>query len=162
MVIQRENRKSDAAISTDVEFMRYAIRLAQVAREHGDTPVGSVVVCKGRIIGEGIESVRSENDLTAHAEVRAIQEACRRLNVFDLTDCTLFTTVEPCILCSFVVRTARISRVVIGRMAPYIGGFSSKYPILVDPAIPGWSEPPVVISGLLEEECEALFKPRLS
>jgi tRNA(adenine34) deaminase len=61
-------------------------------------------------------------------------------------------------MCSFVLRTARIARVVIGRAVPHIGGFSSDYPILVTPNIPGWSQPPLVVAGLLEEECSAMFR----
>lgn len=132
------------------------MRLARIAREQGDTPVGSVVVCNGRVVGKGIEAVRTENDLAAHAEVRAVQDACRRLSTLDLAECTLFTTVEPCFMCSFVIRGAHISRVVIGRTVPHIGGISSKYPILVDPNIPGWPQPPLVETGLLEEECSGL------
>lgn len=158
MVNQEKNPGPDEATGVDVTFMRHAIRLAQTAQERGDTPVGSVVICDGRIVGEGIESVRADKDPTAHAEVRAVQEACRRLNTLDLTGCTLFTTVEPCFMCSFVIRGARISWVVIGRAAPHIGGFSSNYPILVDPNIPGWSRPPLIATGVLEEECSALFR----
>lgn len=138
--------------------MRHAIGLAQTARERGDTPVGSVVICDGHIIGEGIEAVRTEQDLAAHSEIRAVQEACRSLKTFDLARCTLLTTVEPCFMCSFVIRGARISRVIIGKAAPYIGGFSSNYPILVDRSVPSWPQPPIVVSGVLEEECSALFR----
>ncbi|MDE2466800.1 MAG: nucleoside deaminase [Alphaproteobacteria bacterium] len=137
--------------------MRHAIRLAQTAREQGDMPVGSVVACDGKIIGEGMEAVRADNDLTAHAEIRAVQDACKRLKILDLTGCILITTVEPCFMCSFVIRSARIARVVIGRAVPHIGGFSSSCPILVNPNIPGWSRPPSVVAGVLEEECSALF-----
>lgn len=152
-----ENPEPRQSAATDEDFMRQAIRLALLARERGDTPVGSVVIQNGCIIGEGIEAVKAESDLTAHAEIRAIQDACRRLNTLHLTGCTLFTTVEPCLMCSFVIRGARVSRVVIGRLVPHIGGFSSKYPLLTDPGIPGWSSPPLVITGLLEEECSAPF-----
>lgn len=158
MVTEGKDPRQGVAVGADVEFMRQAIRLARIAGERGDTPVGSVVVSNGRIIAQGIEAIRSEKDPSAHAEVRAVREACRVLNTLDLTGCILFTTVEPCFMCSYVIRGARISRVVIGRAAPHIGGFSSKYPILVDPNIPGWSQPPVVMTGLLEEECSALFK----
>ncbi len=159
MVTKGKNPKPGVAVGTDVEFMRQAIRLARIARERGDTPVGSVVILNGRIIAEGIEAVRSEKDLTAHAEVRAVREACRTLNTVDLTGCTLFTTVEPCFMCSFVIRSARISRTVIGRAVPHVGGLSSKYRILVDPNFPCWPRPPDVVTGLLEEECSVLFKP---
>lgn len=162
MITQDENPRPAVATTVDVEFMRHAIRLAQMAQKRGDAPVGSVIVRNGHIIAEGIESVRADKDLTAHAEVRAVQEACRSLNTLDLTGCTLFTTVEPCFMCSFVIRNARISRAVIGKAAPHIGGFSSNYPLLVDPNILGWSRPPLIVTGLLEEECGALFKSQLS
>lgn len=154
---ETENLNPELAAETDAGFMRMAIRLAFLARDRGDTPVGSVVVRDGRIVGEGIEAVKAENDLTAHAEIRAVQDACRCLGTLHLTGCTLFTTVEPCLMCSFVIRSARISKVVIGRPVPHIGGFSSKYSILTDPEIPGWSPPPLVVTGLLEEECSAPF-----
>lgn len=151
------NPKSDAAIASDAEFMRHAIRLARIALKQGDAPVGSVVVCNGRIVGEGIEAVRSEKDLAAHAEVRAVQHACRALGSLRLDGCALYTTVEPCFMCSFVMRTARLSKVVTGKAVASIGGITSKYPILIDPRIPTWPPPPVVVTGVLEEECGALF-----
>jgi tRNA(adenine34) deaminase len=158
-----ERSKSEAhltptvASDRDAEFMRHAIRLARIALERGDTPVGSVVVCQGRVIGEGIEAVRSEKDPTAHAESSAVRAACRALNALALDGCDLYTTVEPCFLCSFVIRSVRLSRVVVGRPVPHIGRISSKFPILVDPDIPNWVRPPVVVTGVLEEECSALF-----
>lgn len=154
---QGKGTRSHEAAIKDLKFMRQAIRLARTARDRGDTPVGSVVVREGRVIGEGIESVRSEMDLAAHAEVKAVQDACRKLNTLDLAGCILFTTVEPCFMCSFVIRSARISRVFIGRAAPRIGGFTSNYPILAAADILSWSEPPTIMSGMLEEECSKLF-----
>jgi len=152
-VNNREKKTRSDGPDEDVTFMRQAIRLAQTARDRGDTPVGSVVVRDGCVIGEGIESVRAESDPAGHAEVKAVQQACRNLNTLDLAGCTLYTTVEPCFMCSYVVRSARISRVVIGRSAPHVGGLTSKYPILAAPDIPCWRQPPLVIRGVLEEEC---------
>src|SRR5574338_1191930 len=103
----------------DKEFMRRAIQLARIALERGDTPVGSVVVCDGRVVGEGIEAVQSEKDLTAHAEVKAVLEACRGLEKFHLDGCELYTTVEPCFMCSYVIRSAHISRDVAGKAVPH-------------------------------------------
>jgi tRNA(adenine34) deaminase len=149
--------KHGGAARRDERFMRKAIRLARIAFKRGDTPVGSVVVYKGRIVGKGIEGVRSEMDLTAHAEIKGIKEACHRLDTLRLAGCELYTTAEPCFMCSFVIRTAQISRVVIGNPVPYIGGFNSPYPILIDSRIPNWSQPPTVVTGALERECKALF-----
>jgi tRNA(adenine34) deaminase len=149
--------KHGGAARRDESFMRKAIRLARIAFKRGDTPVGSVVVYKGHIVGKGIESVRSEKDLAAHAELKGIKEACRRLDTLRLAGCELYTTAEPCFMCSFVIRTAQLSRVVIGKPVPYIGGISSHYPILIDSRIPNWPRPPAVVSGVLEKECKALF-----
>lgn len=146
--------------SNDEKFMREAIRLARIALERGDNPVGSVVVSKEHVVGEGIESVRRDKDLAAHAELRSITEACRRLDAFHLDGCELYTTVEPCFMCSFLIRSAHISRVIIGKAVPYIGGVTSLYPILIDSGIPTWSAPPVVVSGVLEKECKELFLQR--
>jgi len=157
MTAEVTHLKPGTTTDRDEGFMRQAIRLARVALERGDTPVGSVVVCEGRIIGEGIEAVRSENDLTGHAEVKAIREACRSLDTLDLDSCELYTTVEPCFMCSFIIRSAHVSRVVTGKSMPHIGGISSNHPILVDSGIPSWPRPPVVVSGVLEKECRALF-----
>src|SRR5689334_12156476 len=112
--------RSTAVDAIDVAFMRGAIRLARIALGRGDTPVGSLVVQKKRVVGEGIEAVRSGYDLTAHAELRAIQAACRALKLQDLQGCTLYTTAEPCFMCSFLIRSAHLSKVVIGRPVPYI------------------------------------------
>lgn len=150
--------KSVETSAQDIEFMRKAIDLARIALKQGDTPVGSVVACDGRIIGQGIEAVRYDNDLTAHAEIRAVEEACRALGSFDLGGCTLYTTVEPCFMCSFIIRVTRVSRVVTGRAVPHIGGISSKYPLLLTSDVPNWSRPPTVTAGVLEEECSALFR----
>lgn len=158
MVDQQAKTKPAETDPADLAFMRHAIRLAQLARERGDTPVGSVVVRDGRVIGEGFESVRTEKDFAGHAEVKAVQQASRNLNSLDLAGCTLFTTSEPCFMCSYVIRSAGISRVVFGREAPQIGGFTSKYPILAAAEIACWREPPLVVSGVLEEECSALFR----
>lgn len=155
MAGEEKKTGSDDPAVADVTFMRQAIRLAQTARDRGDAPVGSVVVRDGRVVGEGIESVRAERDPAGHAEVKAVRQACRNLNSLDLSGCTLFTTAEPCFMCSYVIRSARISRVVIGRAALHVGGLTSKYPVLSAPDIPCWREPPLVLSGLLEEECGA-------
>lgn len=146
-----------ATFAQDAEFMQQAIRLARIALEQGDAPVGSVVVRDGKVIGEGVEAVRSEKDLAAHAEAIAVREACHALGSLDLAGCTLYTTVEPCYMCSFVIRSAHVSRVVTGRAVPHVGGINSKHPILMDPGIPNWSRPPLVTTGVLEEECSQLF-----
>ncbi len=117
--------------------------------------MGSVVVRHGRVIGEGAEATRGRLDPSAHAEVEAIREACRAAGSLDLSCATLYTTVEPCFLCDFVIRTSRIERVVVGTDAGEVGSLGSKYPLLADPSFRCWGPPPKVATGVLEEESRA-------
>ena len=137
-------------------YMRRAIALAKIALANGDTPVGSLVVHKRKIIAEGFEAVKQHLDVSGHAELIAIRNACSALQTFDLSGCTLCTTAEPCFMCSYAVRQTRVSKLIIGRPTPGIGGISSPHPILVDAQIPGWGQPPNIVSGVLETECLAL------
>jgi tRNA(adenine34) deaminase len=94
--------------------MRRCIELARKALETDDTPVGSLVVREGEIIGEGIEAVIARCDVTAHAEIEAVRAASERLGSRDLTGCTLYTSVEPCLMCAYALKLARVSMVVTG------------------------------------------------
>lgn len=136
--------------------MRRAIALAEIALRNGDTPVGSLVVRETKIIAEGVEAVKKEMDVSAHAELIAIRNACLALQTLDLSGCVLYTTAEPCWMCSYAVRQTCVGKVVIGRATPRVGGISSNYPVLIDPKIPGWGQPPAIVSGVLERECLAL------
>ena len=140
----------------DVHFMRQAIALARRALASGDTPVGSLVVRAGNVLAEGVEAVRAGLDITAHAEIIAVREACRAAGGFDLSACTLYTTAEPCWMCSFAIRQARMGRVVIGRPTPVIGGGGPPHALLLEPAVPGWGPPPALVRGVLGGECALL------
>jgi tRNA(Arg) A34 adenosine deaminase TadA len=97
------------------EFMREAIRLSVEKMESGaGGPFGAVVACGDRIVGRGWNQVTSLNDPTAHAEIVAIREACRRLKSFKLEHCELFTSCEPCPMCLAAIYWARIPRVFYG------------------------------------------------
>ena len=137
--------------------MRRAIALARIALANGDTPVGSLVVHKRKIIGEGFEAVKKQMDVSGHAELIAIRNACSALQTFDLSGCTLYSTAEPCFMCARMryVKPGSAS-VIIGRPTPTVGGISSHHPILIDAQIPGWGKPPNIVSGFLEAECFAL------
>ena len=93
-------------------YMREAIRLSLVQMRAGKGgPFGAVVVRKGKIVGRGFNLVTSTNDPTAHAEVVAIREACKRLKTFQLDDCELYTSCEPCPMCLSAIYWARLKRV---------------------------------------------------
>ncbi len=146
----------DHTLSIDETYMRQCIEAGRRAALKGEPPVGAIVLCTGRVLAEASEETRSRIDVTAHAEVLAIQKATEALGSIDLHACTLFTNVEPCVFCSYAIRRTGIGRVVIGAPTNVLGGINSNHPILVDSEIPGFSAPPRITEGVLLEECLAL------
>lgn len=138
-------------------YMTRCIALAKIAKARGDSPVGSLIVRNGEIIGEGVEGGKTQRDITYHSEIEAIRQANKTYNTTDLSGCDLYTTHEPCIMCSYVIRHHKISNVIIGQSSGEIGGYSSIYPVLSDTTIKKWDAPPQVIIGILEKECRALY-----
>lgn len=124
--------------------MRRCLQLAAQARERGDAPVGAVIVRAGEILAEGVEQVRAGRDVTAHAELIALRRACERLGTTDLSGCILCTNVEPCWMCSYLIREAGIPAVVIGVPVADIGGLTSRFPLLSDDRVEGWGPPPII------------------
>jgi tRNA(adenine34) deaminase len=144
-------------IMDDEQAMARCIDLARAATERGDQPYGSVIVLDGEIVGEGANSMVTECDSTAHAEIVAIRRAERLLGRIDLTGATIYASGEPCWTCSSAIRGAKLSRVVIA--APSLwptGGYTSDFPILTV-QVRGGSTPPDVVMGVLREQADALF-----
>jgi len=137
-------------------YMKKCIELAKIARLKGDSPVGSILVKNGKIVGEGIEGGKTFKDITFHSEIEAVRNARELLQTADLSDCIMYTTHEPCIMCSYVLRHHQINTIIIGVASGDIGGFSSQYPLLKDQTIQKWNTAPTVIFGILEEECKQL------
>lgn len=137
-------------------YMRECIRLAGIAKERGDTPVGSIIVQNGRIISEGIEGGKTHKDITFHAEIEAVRNAVSIAGKADLSDCIMVTTHEPCLMCSYVIRHHKVKQIIIGLTVPDVGGYSSAYPILKDNSIYKWIPAPEVITGILEKKCREL------
>lgn len=133
-------------------YMKSCIDLALQAKERGDAPVGSVIVQDGTIIAEGIEGGRTKKDITFHAEIEAIREANIILGRSDLSDCILYTTHEPCIMCSYVIRFSKINTVVFGISTVETGGVHSFYPLLTDTKIKKWGKAPRIVKGILERD----------
>ena len=98
----------------DRQFMREAIRLANNSVENGGGPFGAVIVKDGEIVAASSNSVTIDNDPTAHAEVNTIRKACRKLNTFDLSGCTIYTSCEPCPMCLGAIYWAHIDRIFYG------------------------------------------------
>jgi tRNA(adenine34) deaminase len=140
-------------------YMKFSIELARTAKARGDAPVGSVIVQDGVIIAEGIEGGKTKKDITFHAEIEAIREANIITGSTDLSDCTLYTTHEPCIMCSYVIRYAKIHTVVFGIPVVETGGVHSQYPILTDTKIKIWGKPPRIVKGIMEREIKNSIAP---
>jgi len=126
-------------------YLRRCLALAKQAAEKGNSSVGAVVVKDGEIISEGEEAVKTKNDISCHAEMEALRQAVKNLNTNDLSACILYTTHEPCVMCSYAIRFYKISEVFYLNQSKYLGGVSSSMPLLITTEVPpGWSKPPVV------------------
>ena len=131
-------------------FMRQALDEAQQALQRDEVPVGAVIVCNDRIIARGHNLTETLNDVTAHAEMQAITAAANFLGGKYLTDCTLYVTVEPCVMCAGALGWSQISRIVYGA-ADEKRGFTRFAPDALHPRTE-------VISGVLEADCSELMK----
>ncbi len=136
-------------------FIGVAIDEAHAALEKGDVPVGAVIVHEGRIIGRGHNQREHLQDPTAHAEMLALTAAASYFQSWRLLDCTLYVTLEPCIMCSGALLQARVPRLVFGACDPKAGGCGSVYSITSDPRL---NHIVSVEGGILEHECAALLK----
>jgi tRNA(adenine34) deaminase len=132
--------------------MERCLRLAREAEGCGEAPVGAVLERSGEAIAEASEQVNALQDVTAHAELLAIRQACRVLATRDLSDCILYTNVEPCWMCSYAIRETRIGVVVIAKAVPDIGGVTSRFPLLTETGIEGWGSPPEILWWAGEEQ----------
>ncbi|AYL97789.1 nucleoside deaminase [Mucilaginibacter celer] len=123
--------------------MDRCLELAMVAMLEGESPVGSVVVNNGRIIGEGCEKSRQLKDVTRHAEVVAILDALQKNESCE--GAILYSNVEPCILCSYVLRHHKIAKVVFSKYCGELGGTNEEFNIITTDKITKWAEPPAII-----------------
>lgn len=135
---------------TDEQYMRHALMQAHEALAEGEIPVGAVIVCRGQIIARGHNLTERLHDVTAHAEMQAITAATEYLGGKYLKDCTLYVTVEPCVMCAGALGWSQIPRVVYGA-GDDKRGFRSFAPRALHPKCE-------VVSGVLEEECAALMR----
>src|SRR4051795_5240817 len=140
---------------SDEAFMRLAIAEAERALEHGDVPIGAVVVRDGEVIGAGRNERELDQDPTAHAEILALRRAARAVGHWRVLDSTLYVTLEPCAMCAGAIVLARMPRVVYGAVDPKAGAAGSVLDILADPRL---NHRPQVTGGILEAECAALLK----
>src|SRR4029079_19838864 len=125
--------------------MRRCIELARQAIGNGDTPIGALIVYGDELVSEGVEAVRARHDATAHAEIEALRTAFARRRSRDLTGCTLYTSVEPCIMCAYAIRLARLSAVVCGARGGDGGQAVNGHIVLIDERVAPNRPPPLVI-----------------
>ena len=137
-------------IQRDEKFMRMAIDEARKALKEQEVPIGAVIVCGERVIGRGHNLVETLCDATAHAEMQCITAAASTLGGKYLKGCTLYVTVEPCIMCAGALAWSQIDRVVYGADDPK-RGFTTVSGRIFHPKT-------IVERGVLVEECEALMK----
>ncbi|WP_326983854.1 nucleoside deaminase [Chryseobacterium sp. MYb264] len=137
-------------------YMLECIELGKQALENGNPPVGSLLVFEDKIIGRGVESGKSSGDITQHAEILAVKDALTNGYRDVLNQATLFSTHEPCIMCSYLIRHHQIKKIIFGASVPLVGGQTSEFKILETETIPKWGKKPEIESGILQHECEVL------
>lgn len=135
---------------SDEQYMKQALQEAHKAFSEGEVPIGAVIVCRGQVIARGHNLTERLHDVTAHAEMQAITAATEYLGGKYLTNCTLYVTVEPCIMCAGALGWSQIPRVVYGA-ADEKRGFRRFAPQALHPRCE-------VVSGVLEDECATLMK----
>ena len=141
---QEEQQKADE------RYMRMALNEAHSAMDKGEIPIGAVIVCKDRVVARAQNLTETLCDVTAHAEMQAITSAANLLGGKYLTDCTLYVTVEPCVMCIGAIGWAQISRIVYGA-ADEKRGFNTYAPHAMHPKA-------TIVGGILEDECRQLMQ----
>lgn len=131
-------------------WMRYALRLAERARNEGEVPVGAVLIYDNQVIGEGWNRPIGQHDPTAHAEMMALRQGGKTLQNYRLLDSTLYVTLEPCAMCAGAMIHSRIKTLVFGASDPRTGAAVSQFNLLSSPALNHQVE---IISGVLAPEC---------
>ncbi|MEG2071333.1 MAG: nucleoside deaminase [Bacteroidales bacterium] len=135
---------------SDEYFMRLALMEAENALEQDEVPVGAVIVIDNKVIGRGHNLTQTLKDVTAHAEMQSITAAAHHLGAKYLTDCTLYVTLEPCVMCAGAVAWAQIGTLVYGASDPK-KGYSTLQNTILHPKT-------IVRSGILANECATLIK----
>lgn len=139
--------------SFNEEFMKRALTLAKEAAASGEVPVGAVIVRDGEIIAEGINRRESEKNALCHAEIEAVNNACRKLGGWRLPGCELYVTLEPCPMCAGAIINSRIEKVYFGAYDKKAGGVRSLVRLFDFP----YNHIPEVIGGIMEEECAGVL-----
>jgi len=139
-------------------YMHYCITLGEIALQKGNPPVGAILVVHDTIIGEGYETAKTSGDVTQHAEILAIRDAVQKGNSVLLENAILYTTHEPCLMCSYAIRHYKIPTIVYSLAVSDVGGHSGSFNVLTTETIKKWNPLPEVITGVCKADCETLQK----
>lgn len=141
-------------MSVDEQYMQLALDLAREAADEGEVPVGAVIVKDDIVVGKGRNRREIGKNALAHAEIEAIDMACRTLGGWRLSGCRLYVTLEPCPMCAGAIINARIDEVIYGTVDPKTGSCQS----LVDLFSFPYNHKPKTTVGVLEDDCRAVLQ----
>ena len=139
----------------DISFMQHALKCAQKACEKDEVPVGAIIVKDNKIIATGYNKSITLKDATAHAEIIALRKACKKLNNYRLTDCSIYVTIEPCSMCACALVHARIKNIFFGAKDIKTGACGSLFNIANSNKL---NHRINVFGGLLEQDCAKIIK----
>lgn len=141
--------------SSENKFMLQALKEAKKAYQEDEVPIGCVIVKNNKVISRGHNKRETKNDVTSHAEIEAIRKAEKKLGDWQLVDCDLYVTIEPCIMCMGAIIQSRIRHIYYGSEDPKGGAIVSSINILESKNLNHYPE---VTGGLLKEECSKIVK----
>jgi len=141
---------------TDEDYMKLALKEAMQAMDQDEVPIGCVIVCAGQIIGRGHNLVERLHDYTAHAEMQAFTSATEFLGGKSLNECTLYVTLEPCVMCGGAAYNTRLGRLVFGAYDDKRG--YSKFGVHAENKQPILHPKTEVLGGVMEEQCAELLR----
>ena len=136
-------------------YMKKALRLAKKAGKLGEVPIGAVIVKDGEVLSSAFNKRNQKNSATAHAEILAIEKACKKLNDWRLDGAEMYVTLEPCPMCAGAIVNARIKKVYFGAFEKKSGAVFSNFRILFTGGLNHVTD---AEGGILEEDCSALLK----
>lgn len=140
-------------MNRDEEFMRIALEEAKKAFDEGEVPIGAVIVSEGKVLSRGHNSRENELDISGHAEVNAIRQAEKALGKWSLEGCSLYVTLEPCLMCAGAIRQSRLSSLVFGALDEEEGAVVSAYHVF-----DGDNGLQNIVHGVLANECSNIIK----
>ncbi len=137
----------------DRKFMKRAITLAKIAFDKGEVPVGAVIVKNGEIIGEGYNMREANQNALSHAEIEAINNACKSINSWRLDGCEMYVTLEPCPMCTGAIINSRIETVIFGAFDKNAGCMDSVINLCDYP----FNHKPEIYAGIMEDDCKKIL-----